>query len=104
VVLLASVKLLPEPLTKPLSPLTEYCQVAPTSKPLTVIKPLLNANPIFDLQSTTINASINAPITTTVYDAQATNHDGGTIDEGITYSIKGTNADKFSITTNTGIH
>ena len=62
-----------------------------------------NANPIFDLQSTTINASINAPITTTVYDAQATNLDGGTIDEGITYSIKGTNADKFSITTNTGI-
>jgi hypothetical protein len=40
---------------------------------------------------------------TTVYDAQATNLDGGTIDEGITYSIKGTNADKFSITTNTGI-
>jgi hypothetical protein len=25
------------------------------------------------------------------------------LDEGITYSIKGTNADKFSITTNTGI-
>jgi hypothetical protein len=42
--------------------------------------------------------SINAPTTTTVYDAQATNLDGGTIDEGITYSIKGTNADKYSIT------
>jgi hypothetical protein len=28
---------------------------------------------------------------------------GGTADEGITYSIKGTNADKFSITAGTGI-
>jgi hypothetical protein len=28
-------------ITKLLPPLTEYCQVAPTSKPLTVIKPLL---------------------------------------------------------------
>jgi hypothetical protein len=54
------------------------------------------------LQSTTINASINAPITTTVYDAQATNLNGNA-DEGITYSIKGVNADKFSITANTGI-
>jgi hypothetical protein len=38
------------------------------------------------------------PITTTVYDAQVTNLNGGTADEGITYSIKGINADKFSIT------
>jgi hypothetical protein len=73
VVLLASVKLLPVPLVKPLSPLIEYCQVAPTS------------------------ADVNTPITTTVYDAQATNLNGGNADEGITYKIKGTNADKFSI-------
>jgi hypothetical protein len=47
--------------------------------------------------------SPNTPITTTVYDAQVTNLNGGTADEGITYSIKGTNADKFSITAGTGI-
>jgi hypothetical protein len=35
-------------------------------------------------------------VTTTVYDAQATNlSGGGTVDEDITYHIKGTNADKF---------
>ena len=62
-----------------------------------------NTDPIFEQQPSTINTNINAPTTTTVYDAQATNLDGGTIDEGITYSIKGTNADKFSITTDTGI-
>jgi hypothetical protein len=62
VVLSVSVKLLPVPLVKPLSPLIEYCQVAPTS--------------------TNLN---------------------GNADEGITYSIKGVNADKFSITANTGI-
>jgi hypothetical protein len=55
------------------------------------------------LQPTAINIDDNTPITTTVYDAQATNHNGGNADEGITYSIKGTNADKFSITTDTGI-
>jgi hypothetical protein len=46
---------------------------------------------------------LNLPITTTVYDAQVTNLNGGTADEGIAYSIKGTNADKFSITAGTGI-
>jgi hypothetical protein len=46
---------------------------------------------------------LNTPITTTVYDAQATNLNGGNADEGITYRIKGTNADKFAITTDTGI-
>jgi hypothetical protein len=30
-------------------------------------------------------------LTTTVYDAQVTNHNGGNADEGITYKIKGTN-------------
>jgi hypothetical protein len=35
--------------------------------------------------------------------AQVTNLNGGNADEDITYSIKGTNADKFSITTDTGI-
>jgi hypothetical protein len=62
-----------------------------------------NTNPIFDSQPTTIDTHINTPITTTVYDAQATNLNGGNADEGITYKIKGTNADKFSITTDTGI-
>ncbi|CAB9542320.1 hypothetical protein formerly called flagellar hook-length control protein FliK, partial [Bathymodiolus brooksi thiotrophic gill symbiont] len=60
-------------------------------------------DPIFERQSTAVNANINTPITTTVYDAQATNLSGGTVDEDITYRIKGTNADKFSITTDTGI-
>jgi hypothetical protein len=50
-----------------------------------------------------VNTNINAPITTTVYDAQTTNLDGGTADEDITYKIKGTNANKFSITADTGI-
>ncbi|CAB9543932.1 RTX toxins and related Ca2+-binding proteins, partial [Bathymodiolus brooksi thiotrophic gill symbiont] len=62
-----------------------------------------NANPIFNLQPTAINVDVDTPITTTVYDAQATNLNGGNADEGITYRIKGTNADKFSITTDTGI-
>ena len=63
-----------------------------------------NTNPIFDLQSaTTVNVRANSPITTTVYDAQVTNLHDGTADEDITYSIEGTNADKFSITTDTGI-
>jgi hypothetical protein len=39
---------------------------------------------------------VNTPITTTVYDAQATNLNGGNADEGITYRIKGANADKFA--------
>ncbi|CAC9549118.1 hypothetical protein [uncultured Gammaproteobacteria bacterium] len=62
-----------------------------------------NTGPIFNLQPTEINVDVDTPITTTVYDAQATNLNGGNADEGITYSIKGTNADKFSITTDTGI-
>jgi hypothetical protein len=62
-----------------------------------------NTGPIFDSQPTTVNVNANAPITTTVYDAQVTNLNGGNADKGITYSIKGTNADKFSITTDTGI-
>ncbi|CAC9562594.1 hypothetical protein formerly called flagellar hook-length control protein FliK [uncultured Gammaproteobacteria bacterium] len=62
-----------------------------------------NTDPIFNLQPTEINVDVDTPITTTVYDAQATNLNGGNADEGITYSIKGTNADKFSITTDTGI-
>ncbi len=63
-----------------------------------------NTNPIFDLQSaTTVNVRVNSPITTTVYDAQVTNLHDGIADEDITYSIEGTNADKFSITTDTGI-
>jgi hypothetical protein len=39
----------------------------------------------------------------TVYDAQATNLNGGNADEGVTYSIKGTNVNKFSIAADTGI-
>ncbi|CAC9963186.1 hypothetical protein [uncultured Gammaproteobacteria bacterium] len=62
-----------------------------------------STGPIFDLQPTMVNININAPITTTVYDAQTTNLDGGTADEDITYKIKGTNANKFSITADTGI-
>ena len=60
-------------------------------------------DPIFDQQPTTVITYVNAPITTTVYDAQVTNLNGGIVDEGITYRIKGTDADKFSITTDTGI-
>jgi hypothetical protein len=55
------------------------------------------------LQSTTVNVRVNTPITTTVYDAQVTNLNGGNADEGISYRIKGTNADKSAITTDTGI-
>jgi hypothetical protein len=32
-----------------------------------------STGPIFEQQSTTVNANINTPIATTVYDAQATN-------------------------------
>ncbi|CAC9599176.1 hypothetical protein formerly called flagellar hook-length control protein FliK [uncultured Gammaproteobacteria bacterium] len=60
-------------------------------------------DPIFDSQPTTVDTHVNAPIATTVYDAQVTNLSSGNADEGITYSIKGTNVDKFSITTDTGI-
>jgi hypothetical protein len=60
-------------------------------------------SPIFDQQPTTADAYINALITTTVYDTQATSSNGGTADEGITYHIKGINIDKFSITESTGI-
>jgi hypothetical protein len=59
---------------------------------------------------TVISCSVSLPatsvatmVTVTVYDAQVTNLNGGTVDEGISYRIKGTNADKFSITTDTGI-
>jgi hypothetical protein len=62
-----------------------------------------NTDPIFNLQPTAINVDVDTPITTTVYDAQATNLNGGNADEGITYRIKGANADKFAITTDTGI-
>ena len=58
-------------------------------------------SPTFDQQPTTVDILSNTPITTTIYDAQAT--DGGNADADITYSIKGVNADKFSITTDTGI-
>jgi hypothetical protein len=60
-------------------------------------------DPIFDSQPTTVDTHVNAPIATTVYDAQVTNLSSGNADKGITYSIKGTNVDKFSITTDTGI-
>jgi hypothetical protein len=42
-------------------------------------------DPIFDQQPTTVITYVNAPITTTVYDAQVTNLNGDTADEGITY-------------------
>jgi hypothetical protein len=65
-------------------------------------------SPTFDQQQpTTVDILSNTSITTTIYDAQAT--DGGNADADadadadITYSIKGVNADKFSITTDTGI-
>jgi hypothetical protein len=61
------------------------------------------ADPIFDLQPTTVNILVNAPIATTVYDAHATNLNGGNADEVVTYSIKGTNVNKFSIAADTGI-
>jgi hypothetical protein len=35
------------------------------------------SGPIFDQQPTAINVDVNTPITTTVYDAQATNLNGG---------------------------
>jgi hypothetical protein len=60
-------------------------------------------DPISDQQPTTVITYDNAPITTTVYDAQVTNLNGDTADEGITYRIKGANASKFSITAGTGI-
>jgi hypothetical protein len=36
------------------------------------------------LLASTVNVNANAPITTTVYDAQVTNLNGGIVDEGIT--------------------
>jgi hypothetical protein len=38
-----------------------------------------NTGSMFNLQPTEVNVNVNAPITTTVYDAQATNLNGGTI-------------------------
>ncbi|AYQ56080.1 Integrins alpha chain [Bathymodiolus thermophilus thioautotrophic gill symbiont] len=58
--------------------------------------------PAFDSSPTTINIVVNTPITTTIYDAQATNLRGGNADDGITYSIKEADTSKFLIT-NTGI-
>jgi hypothetical protein len=52
-------------------------------------------DPIFEKPITAIDANINASITTTIYDAQATNLNNGNVDEGITYSIKGTNANRL---------
>ncbi|OJA03808.1 hypothetical protein, partial [Bathymodiolus thermophilus thioautotrophic gill symbiont] len=45
------------------------------------------SNPSFT-SATNVNFEINAAITTTVYDAQASNLNGGNADDGITYSIK----------------
>jgi hypothetical protein len=45
-------------------------------------------DPIFDQQPTTVITYVNAPITTTVYDAQVTNLSGDTADEGITYRMR----------------
>jgi hypothetical protein len=52
-----------------------------------------NTDPTFDSQPTIVDAYVNDPITTTVYDAQVTNLHDGIADEDITYSIEGTNAD-----------
>ncbi|SGZ73104.1 Alkaline phosphatase [Bathymodiolus thermophilus thioautotrophic gill symbiont] len=60
-------------------------------------------DPLFLNTDNTVSVEINSTVTTTVYDAQVVNHTGGNADEGITYSIKGANASKFSITTDTGI-
>ncbi|CAB5505862.1 hypothetical protein THERMOT_2233, partial [Bathymodiolus thermophilus thioautotrophic gill symbiont] len=60
-------------------------------------------DPLFFSIGNTVNVRINSAVTTTIYDARVVNHTGGNADEGITYSIKGANASKFSITTDTGI-
>ncbi|AYQ55811.1 alpha integrin [Bathymodiolus thermophilus thioautotrophic gill symbiont] len=60
------------------------------------------SNPLFT-SATNVNFEINAAITTTVYDAQASNLNGGNADDGITYSIKNASTSKFAITTDTGI-
>ncbi|CAB5494075.1 beta strand repeat-containing protein, partial [Bathymodiolus thermophilus thioautotrophic gill symbiont] len=60
------------------------------------------SNPSFT-SATNVNFEINAAITTTVYDAQASNLNGGNADDGITYSIKNASTSKFAITTDTGI-
>ncbi|SGZ91413.1 Flagellar hook-length control protein FliK [Bathymodiolus thermophilus thioautotrophic gill symbiont] len=53
--------------------------------------------------ASTANVAMNTDITTTVYDAQASNLSGGNADDGITYSIKNASTSKFAITTDTGI-
>ncbi|AYQ55815.1 alpha integrin [Bathymodiolus thermophilus thioautotrophic gill symbiont] len=60
------------------------------------------SNPSFT-SATNVNFEINAAITTTVYDAQASNLNGGNADDGVTYSIKNASTSKFAITTDTGI-
>ncbi|OJA03220.1 integrin alpha, partial [Bathymodiolus thermophilus thioautotrophic gill symbiont] len=60
------------------------------------------SNPSFT-SATNVNFEINAAITTTVYDAQASNLNGGNADDGITYSIKNASTSKFAIIANTGI-
>jgi hypothetical protein len=54
-------------------------------------------DPIFDSQPTTVDTHVNAPIATTIYDAQVTNLSSGNADTGITYSIKGTNVDSKAL-------
>ena len=60
-------------------------------------------DPLFFSTGNVVNVRTNSAVTTTIYDARVVNHTGGNVDEGITYSIKGANASKFSITTDTGI-
>ncbi|CAB5495011.1 FG-GAP-like repeat-containing protein [Bathymodiolus thermophilus thioautotrophic gill symbiont] len=60
------------------------------------------SDPLF-AGASTANVAMNATITTTVYDAQASNLNGGNADDGITYSIKNASTSKFAITTDTGI-
>ncbi|CAB5494264.1 Ig-like domain-containing protein [Bathymodiolus thermophilus thioautotrophic gill symbiont] len=56
--------------------------------------------PTFDLSlPTTINIATNTPITTSVYNAQATNLEGG---NGIIYSLKEAASSKFKINADTG--
>ncbi|CAB5500312.1 beta strand repeat-containing protein, partial [Bathymodiolus thermophilus thioautotrophic gill symbiont] len=59
-------------------------------------------DPLFGV-ITTVNVAMNTDITTTVYDAQASNLNGGNADDGITYSIKNASTSKFAITTDIGI-
>jgi hypothetical protein len=54
-----------------------------------------NTDTTFDLQSTTVNVHVNAPITTTVYDARVTNLNGGNADKGSSpMSLQTTEVDK----------